>query len=213
MAEANAAIMTDRLEKFRKEFLNASTWDQRKDGAPPDLLDNLSNEELTMARISAPESQNKFTTMNRCLLYFFFLLPFVGIAQRAIAQPSNAQPSDSAIVSQLNQKWIASYATRDTAAMQEILANDFIIVVPNGKKMDRLSVIRNVGSADVSTTATIDSSSVRVFGNAALVVSYTHFSITANGQTSHGKNCYSDLYVKRNGKWKAVSGHVTLLGN
>ena len=128
-----------------------------------------------------------------------------------VAQPSVAQPSDSAIVSQLNQKWIASYATHDTAAIQQILADDFIIVVPNGKKMDRLSVIRNVGSTDVSTIATIDSSSVRVFGNAALVVSYTHFSITANGQTSHGKNCYSDLYVKRNGKWKAVSGHVTML--
>ena len=40
---------SDKLEIFRKEFLNANSWAQRKDGVPLDLLDNLSIEELEIA--------------------------------------------------------------------------------------------------------------------------------------------------------------------
>src|ERR1700742_1607548 len=39
-------MMADRLELFRERFLHANSWDLRKDGAPLDLLDNLSPETL-----------------------------------------------------------------------------------------------------------------------------------------------------------------------
>ncbi len=43
--------MTDNLDIFRKEFLEAHTWAQRKDGVPLDLLDNLTSEEIKIAEI------------------------------------------------------------------------------------------------------------------------------------------------------------------
>ena len=43
--------MTNNLDIFRKEFLEANTWAQRKDGIPLDLLDNLTNEELKTAEL------------------------------------------------------------------------------------------------------------------------------------------------------------------
>ncbi len=43
--------MTNNLDIFRKEYLEANTWTQRKDGVPLDLLDNLSNEELKVAEV------------------------------------------------------------------------------------------------------------------------------------------------------------------
>jgi ketosteroid isomerase-like protein len=125
---------------------------------------------------------------------------------------SSAQQTDSSIVSQLNRNWIASYTTRDTATMQQILADDFIMIAPNGNKLSRTDVINNVGLKEISVTATIDSASVRIFGQTALVVAYTHFTIRTKDQTSQGSNCYSDLYIKRKGKWKAVAAHVTVLG-
>ena len=140
--------------------------------------------------------------MSRYHLLLFLLVPFAAFSQS----------SDSAIVSQLNRSWIASYATRDTATMEKILAEDFIMIGPKGNKLTRMDVIRNVGSTDVTSAGTIDSGSVRVFGNTALVVAYTHFSVTSQGQTMNGSNCYSDLYVKRKGVWKAVGAHVTVLG-
>lgn len=41
--------MPDNFDIFRKEFLNANTWPQRKDGVPLDLLDKLSPDELAIA--------------------------------------------------------------------------------------------------------------------------------------------------------------------
>ena len=41
--------MTKQLAKFYADYLNATTWAQRKDGVPMDLLDALSAEEKTVA--------------------------------------------------------------------------------------------------------------------------------------------------------------------
>ncbi len=41
--------MADNLDIFRKDFLGANSWSQRKDGIPLDLLDNLSPDELKTA--------------------------------------------------------------------------------------------------------------------------------------------------------------------
>lgn len=43
--------MTNNLDIFRKEFLEANSWSQRKDGVPLDLLDNLTDEEQKTAEI------------------------------------------------------------------------------------------------------------------------------------------------------------------
>lgn len=41
--------MTDNLELFRRDFLNANTWAQRKDGVPFYLIDKLTPEERRIA--------------------------------------------------------------------------------------------------------------------------------------------------------------------
>ncbi len=43
--------MTSNLDIFKKEYLEANTWAQRKDGVPLHLLDNLSKEELKLAEV------------------------------------------------------------------------------------------------------------------------------------------------------------------
>jgi len=43
--------VTKNIDIFRKEFLEANTWAQRKEGVPLDLLDNLTDEELKTAEI------------------------------------------------------------------------------------------------------------------------------------------------------------------
>ncbi len=41
--------VNDNLEIFRREFLNANTWAQRKEGVPIELLDKLTADELKIA--------------------------------------------------------------------------------------------------------------------------------------------------------------------
>lgn len=50
--------MTNNLDIFRRGFLGANTWAQRKDGVPLDLLDNLSANELKIAEAELIQSAN-----------------------------------------------------------------------------------------------------------------------------------------------------------
>ena len=50
--------MTNNLDIFRKEFLGANTWAQRKDGVPLDLLDTLTVDELKTAEGELIKSTN-----------------------------------------------------------------------------------------------------------------------------------------------------------
>lgn len=50
--------MTNNLDIFRKEYLLANTWAQRKDGVPLDLLDKLSIDELKIAEIELIKAAN-----------------------------------------------------------------------------------------------------------------------------------------------------------
>ena len=43
------ALVMNNLDIFRKEYLEANTWAQRRDGIPLDLLDNLSDAEIKVA--------------------------------------------------------------------------------------------------------------------------------------------------------------------
>lgn len=50
--------MTNNLEIFRNELLNANTWEQRKDGVPLYLLDKLSDNELKTAETELIKAVN-----------------------------------------------------------------------------------------------------------------------------------------------------------
>ena len=41
----SSLTMSENFERFQQDFLDASTWNQRKDGVPFDLLDNLAEDE------------------------------------------------------------------------------------------------------------------------------------------------------------------------
>ncbi|MBK6506530.1 MAG: hypothetical protein IPG02_12885 [Ignavibacteria bacterium] len=44
--QSQTTTLTDNLEIFRRDFLNANTWAQRKDGVPLYLIDKLTPEDL-----------------------------------------------------------------------------------------------------------------------------------------------------------------------
>lgn len=57
-AIADSYKVTNNLDIFRKEFLGANTWAQRKEGVPLDLLDNLTPDELKTAEAELIRSAN-----------------------------------------------------------------------------------------------------------------------------------------------------------
>jgi len=125
-----------------------------------------------------------------------------------------AQNNDVETLKQLNTKWISSYITRDTAAMNRIFADDLVLTNPAGKvyhKQDILKAVMSPGQEYLSSK--VDTASVRLFGNIGIINAQATFTVKASGETSTGSTNYMDVYEKRNGRWYAVAAHVTSVGS
>lgn len=138
----------------------------------------------------------------KTILFFLIALPVAAFSQNKVRQE----------ILTLNEQWLGSYSTRDTATLNRIFADDFILISPKGVKMKKQDIIKNVMSPNQKTISIhTDSADVRLFENSGLLTAYTTFVLLVDGKEIKGTNCYSDLYVKRKGKWVAVAAHVTLL--
>jgi len=130
-----------------------------------------------------------------------------------LMQQLTAQTADVQILQKLNQDWLNAIVKKDSSTLEKILADDFIMVNPAGKKLtkkDNLSLISAPGI--IFSSIFIDSVTIRLFGGDTGIVScWTTFVYKVEGKEKTGKNCYQDIYVRRKYKWQAVSAHVTLL--
>jgi uncharacterized protein (TIGR02246 family) len=125
--------------------------------------------------------------------------------------PISAQNKDIETLTNLNKAWIDSYPRQDTATLKEIFADDFVLISPAGTKMTKQNILSNLSKQKISS-AKVDSVQVRLLTkDVGIVTAYTTFVLSAEEKEVTGKNCYQDVYVKRKGKWFAVSAHVTLL--
>ena len=109
-------------------------------------------------------------------------------------------------LTKLNRDYVASVQNSDVKRFDEILSQDFYCSNPDKSLVDRTGflkqtavpvTIRNLAAHDVK---------IRVLGDFAIIHATTSYT-TADGQQAHGR--YTDCWAKQNGKWLAVSAHVS----
>jgi uncharacterized protein (TIGR02246 family) len=134
------------------------------------------------------------------------------IAVALFNHSSLSQGRDIETIKNLNRDWINSYPAKDSATLNRIFAEDFVLINHKGTRMTKKDIIGNLHKQE-TISAKIDSVHVKlVVENVGVVTAYTTFVLKINGEQVTGQNCYQDVYVKRKGRWVAVTAHVTLLG-
>lgn len=114
--------------------------------------------------------------------------------------------SDHATLVQLNAEYLRAAETSDVTRFEAILAPDFRCTLPDGTFFDRAqfldSTSRSAGFRDLQAHDV----EVRVLGDSAIVHARTEFTHT-DGRRGQGR--YTDVWVRRDGRWLAVAAHVT----
>jgi ketosteroid isomerase-like protein len=114
--------------------------------------------------------------------------------------------NDLDTLTKLNDDYIRSVQRSDVKRFDEILSDDFLCSMADGSLLDRRQfldytakpvTIRNLQAHDVN---------VRMMGDVAIIHARTSYT-TADGKESGGR--YTDVWARRNGRWLAVSAHVT----
>lgn len=140
------------------------------------------------------------------------LTPLAASAQTTMPQVSattTASPETVAALEKLNSEWLTAYETRDGAALDRILADDFEAIYPGGRILRKADLIRSATNpARTVSDIAWDDLKILVFGDVAVVRARSRI-VGKNAQGDFSsRNDYADVYVRRAGAWRAVSAHV-----
>ena len=114
--------------------------------------------------------------------------------------------SDIDELTALNRDYVASVQNSDVERFDEILAADFYCSNPDKTLVDRAAFLKQTAVPVTIKNLTAHDVKIRVLGDFGIIHAATSHT-TADGQQAHGR--YTDCWAKQNGKWLAVSAHVS----
>lgn len=129
-----------------------------------------------------------------------------GATKEKSMSPMTASPSDLATLMSLNDDYVRSVLTSDVQRFGEILADDFLCSQPDGSLIDRERFLAQTKGPSQLASIEVHDVNVRLLGEVAIVHARTTFT-TREGRAGSGR--YTDVWAKRDGKWLAISAHVT----
>jgi len=131
----------------------------------------------------------------------------------AFAKNKPKPPSSSAVeqtLMQMERDWGQAEVQKDFAAVERILAGDWMGIDYQGNTFDKPTVLQYMRSgASTLQSEEISGMRVRVFGNTAIVTGMDTEKSSDRGQDSSGKYVWTDVFVLRNGRWQVVASQST----
>lgn len=137
-----------------------------------------------------------------------FCLVFCGVVVlRAGQGKGESEAAVAKTLQDVEQAWLNAEKNHDTAAFGRIVADDWIAIGPDGKSQTKAERAAEIQSAHIES-ASLGNVKVRVFGNAAVVTGTDEEVSVTDGKKSTGHYVWTDVFVKRDGKWVAVASQT-----
>ena len=114
--------------------------------------------------------------------------------------------SDHDTLLALNRDYIRSVQTSDVRRFDEILAKDFLCSNPDGSLVDRAGFLEQTARPVAISHLEAQDVVIRIMGDVALIHARTTYTRPDGGA---GAGRYTDVWARREGRWLAVSAHVT----
>ena len=106
----------------------------------------------------------------------------------------------------LNREYIRSVQQSDVRRFDGILAEDFLCSNPDGSLVDKKAFLAQTAKPVTISNLEARDVNVRLMGDFAIIHARTAYTLP-DGRAGGGR--YTDVWQRRNGRWLAVSAHVT----
>jgi ketosteroid isomerase-like protein len=145
----------------------------------------------------------------RLIARICFLSLVVSAAVSVPAQQTKGDSDDSVsqILKAAEQAWLNAEKSNDTAAFEKLVADDWVAIGLDGKSQTKAERAAEIKTGHVES-ATLGDMKVRVFGFTAVVTGTDEETATVDGKRSTGHYVWTDVFVKRKGKWLAVASQT-----
>ena len=121
-------------------------------------------------------------------------------------QSEPTAPEDLERLTQLNSAYIRSVQHADVSWFAEHLAEDFRCSNPDGSLVDREAFLAQTARPVTIAGLQEQDVEIRLLGDVAIIHAATRYTLP-DGSPGHGR--YTDVWARRNGRWLAISAHVT----
>jgi uncharacterized protein (TIGR02246 family) len=142
------------------------------------------------------------------LILMVTVLPF------ATSRTLNASPEDDErAVAALDTKYQAAVKANDAATMDQILADDFVLVTGRGKVFNKADLLDSARKKEVTYERQDEepgTQKVRVWGDTAVVTALLSIKSVQAGKPADYKLWFSDTYVRTPTGWRYVFGQASL---
>ena len=113
-------------------------------------------------------------------------------------------------VTRLNRRWMEAYVRRDTAFLEQYLADDYVSTFPDGTVLDKQGEIESLKSGDIALTEMTPSEmNVRTYDGAAVITGRSTIKANVKGKKVSGEYRFTDVWIKQDNHWRAVASQVT----
>jgi ketosteroid isomerase-like protein len=119
---------------------------------------------------------------------------------------TTASSTDVEKLTKLNRDYIDSVQLSDVLRFEEILGEDFVCSNPDGSLVDRDGFLEQTAKPVTISGLRAHDVKIRVLGDVAIIHARTTY-VLPDGQAGTGR--YTDVWMRRDGRWLAVAAHVT----
>ena len=135
-------------------------------------------------------------------------------ATAASAIPAGKKMNVQAAVKDSENRWAVALGKHDAAAVEAMVAADFIGVNPKGKVQNRRAMLAEMkGDKDTYTSNKNEKLDVRMYGPglAVAVGTYREKGTGKDGKTFDRTYRFTDTWMDRGGHWQCIASHLALL--
>jgi ketosteroid isomerase-like protein len=131
------------------------------------------------------------------------------VARLPVDRLAQEQQMQEEILS-LEKEFERAIVSNDAEAIGQVLAEDWIIIDPDGRVIDKSRFLEAISSGKLSHQA-MDSHDVRVrvYGQSACVTALTTTRGKFMGQEFTSQERATDMFVQKDGRWQCVVSQLT----
>lgn len=132
-------------------------------------------------------------------------------ARALVVELKDIGPEEAAIL-QMERDLANAWLKGDAATVDRIMAKEWLLTNPLGQVQTRADTEAEVRSGVLKFESMVPHDlQVRVIGDTAIVSGVSTDKVTYKGQDMSGDYRFTDVFVKRDGRWQMVSTHVSRL--
>lgn len=126
-----------------------------------------------------------------------------------LAPVASGQPADTQAILDIEQRLAQAWVDRDRKAIDAILADEWSVTDASGRVLTKQQVMQeSFGSTERRVDRMIvDDVRVRVYGETAVATGRTQATGSYRGTSASVVLRFTDVFVRRDGRWQAVASH------